>query len=160
MLAFLLSIAQGIKAWDGNGTAESPYILANADDWAAFANKVNDGTYADKHFKLSDTWDNSAAAVTATVGTEQNPFQGTFDGNGKTLRVNIKDVETQGTAPFRNVRGATIKDLIVEGDVTGTFHAAGLVGFVRAGGTTTISGCIVRTFVNNYAGAAISHPQV
>ena len=62
--------------------------------------------------------------------------------------------------PFRNVRGATIKDLIVEGDVTCTFHAAGLVGFVRAGGTTTISGCIVRTFVNNYAGAAISHPQV
>ena len=93
---------------------------------------------------MSNTWDNSAAAVTATVGTEQNPFQGTFDGNGKTLRVNIKDVETQGTAPFRNVRGATIKDLIVEGDVTGTFHAAGLVGFVRAGGTTTISGCIVK----------------
>ena len=67
MLAFLLSIAQGIKAWDGNGTAESPYILANAADWAAFANKVNDGTYADKHFKLSETWDNSAEAVTATA---------------------------------------------------------------------------------------------
>ena len=150
--AFLLSIVQGSEAWDGSGTAESPYILANTADWAAFATKVNDGTYADKHFKLSNTWDNSAAAVTATVGTEQNPFQGTFDGNGKTLRVNINETTTQGTAPFRNVMGATVKDLTVEGSVTGTFHAAGLVGFVRAGGTTTISGCIVKTIVNNYSG--------
>ena len=67
--------------------------------------------------------------------------------------VNISDTETQGTAPFRNVKGATLRKLTVWGEVTGTSHAAGLVGFVRAGGTTTISDCIVRTTVNNSTGS-------
>ena len=163
-LTFLLCLAHGIQAWDGSGTADSPYILANAEDWAKFATNVNDGTYADKHFKLADTWDNSAASVTATVGTEQHPFEGTFDGNGKTLNVSIYNVETQGTAPFCNVKGATIKNLTVKGSVTGTLHAAGLVGFVRAGDMTKVDGCTVNTTVNNstgngkgYIGGVVGH---
>ncbi len=110
---------------------------------------MNAGTDADKCYKLADNWNNSSTAVTATVGTEAHPFTGTFDGNGKTLYVAISETTTNGTAPFRDIQGATIKNLAVEGTVTGRTHAAGLVGIVRAGGTTTISGCVVKTSVTS-----------
>ena len=150
IFALLCAVAHGAWAWSGSGTADSPYILSTGDDWATFVNQVNAGTDAGKHYKLADTWDNSTNAVTVAVGTEAHPFAGTFDGNGKTLCVSITDTDTQnhGTAPFRHVKGATIKNLTVEGSVTGMRHAAGLAGIVHEG-TTTVSGCVVKTTVNN-----------
>ena len=152
ILALLCAVLQGAWAWSGSGTgtADSPYILSTVDDWTTFVNQVNAGTDADKYYKLADTWDNSTNAVTVAVGTEAHPFAGTFDGNGKTLCVSITDTDTQnhGTAPFRHVKGATIKKLTVEGSVTGMRHAAGLAGIVHEG-TTTVSGCVVKTTVNN-----------
>ena len=150
ILALLCAVVQGAAAWSGSGTADSPYILSTGDDWATFVTRVNAGTDADKHYKLADTWDNSTNAVTVAMGTEAHPFAGTFDGNGKTLCVSITDTDTQnhGTAPFRHVKGATIKNLTVEGSVTGMRHAAGLAGIVHEG-TTTVSGCVVKTTVNN-----------
>ena len=150
ILALLCAVVQGAWAWSGSGTADSPYILSTGDDWATFVTRVNAGTDADMYYKLADTWDNSANAVTVAVGTEAHPFAGTFDGNGKTLCVDITDTDTQnhGTAPFRHVKGATIKNLTVEGSVTGMRHAAGLAGIVHEG-TTTVSGCVVKTTVNN-----------
>ena len=166
ILALLCAVVQGAWAWSGNGTADSPYILSTGDDWATFVARVNAGTDAYKHYKLADAWDNSANAVTVAVGTEDHPFAGTFDGNGKTLCVSITDTDTQnhGTAPFRHVKGATIKNLTVEGSVTGVRHAAGLAGIVHEG-TTTVSGCVVKTTVNNsltstddgYIGGVIGH---
>ena len=166
ILALLCAVVQGAWAWSGSGTADSPYILSTGDDWATFVTRVNAGTDADKHYKLADTWDNSTNAVTVAVGTEAHPFAGTFDGNGKTLCVDITDTDTQnhGTAPFRHVKGATIKNLTVEGSVTGMRHAAGLAGIVHEG-TTTVSGCVVKTTVNNsltstddgYIGGVIGH---
>ena len=165
ILALLCAVVQGAAAWSGSGTADSPYILSTGDDWATFVTQVNAGTDADKHYKLADTWDNSTNAVTVAVGTEANPFAGTFDGNGKTLCVSITDTDTQnhGTAPFRHVKDATIKNLTVEGSVTGRTHAAGLVGIVRAGGITIVSNCWVRTIVNcstdgdNHIGGVVGH---
>ena len=166
ILALLCAVVQGAWAWSGSGTADSPYILSTGDDWATFVTQVNAGTDANKHYKLADTWDNSTNAVTVAVGTEAHPFAGTFDGNGKTLCVDITDTDTQnhGTAPFRHVKGATIKNLTVEGSVTGMRHAAGLAGIVHEG-TTTVSGCVVKTTVNNsltstddgYIGGVIGH---
>ena len=164
-IALLCAVVQGAWAWSGSGTADSPYILSTGDDWATFVTRVNAGTDADKHYKLADTWDNSANAVTVAVGTEAHPFAGTFDGNGKTLCVSITDTDTQnhGTAPFRHVKDATIKNLTVEGSVTGRTHAAGLVGIVRAGGITIVSNCWVRTIVNcstdgdNHIGGVVGH---
>ena len=121
ILALLCAVVQGAAAWSGSGTADNPYILSTGDDWATFVTRVNAGTDADKHYKLADTWVNSTNAVTVAVGTEAHPFAGTFDGNGKTLCVSITDTDTQnhGTAPFRHVKDATIKNLTVEGSVTG-----------------------------------------
>ncbi len=105
-----------------------------------------------KYYKLSDSWDNSNSPVTTAVGTESNSFTGTFDGNGKTLNVNISDTSNQGTAPFRHIKdGAVIKNLTTAGSVTGTTHASGLVGFSVDGSAeapNTIDNCIVNVAVS------------
>ena len=162
-IALLCALAQGTWAFDGSGTVDTPYLIKNAADWATFAENVNAGTDADKCYKLDNTFYNDGNPVTTTVGTEAHPFTGTFDGNGKTLNVNISETTTQGTAPFRNIMGATIKNLTVAGTVTGRTHAAGLVGIVRAGGITIVSNCWVRTIVNcstdgdNHIGGVVGH---
>ena len=137
-------------------------IIKNASEWADFAANVNAGTGNDDYYKLADDFDNTESAVTATVGTQEHPFTGLFDGNGKTLNVNINETSTQGTAPFREIAGATIKNLTVSGSVTGTTHASGLVGFTLSG-VNNIDNCVVNTNVtcstsgNRHIGGVVGH---
>lgn len=137
---------------DYTGTKQATFfvkeatIIKNAKEWADFAANVNAGTGNDDYYKLADDFDNTETAVTATVGTQEHPFTGLFDGNGKTLNVNISETSTQGTAPFREIAGATIKNLTVSGSVTGTTYAAGLVGITRSG-VNYIENCVVNTNV-------------
>lgn len=149
----------------GSGTEKDPYIIASETAWNYLADQVNAGnTYSGKTIKLSDDWDNSSSAITATVGTETYPFQGTFDGNGKTLNVNINDASgIQGSAPFRNIAGATIKNLNVVGSVTGSTHSAGLVGLTISGNNTIVN-CIVsadvsitNSSIGNFVGGIVGH---
>ncbi|MBQ3666103.1 MAG: fibronectin type III domain-containing protein [Lachnospiraceae bacterium] len=151
----------------GTGTAEDPFVISTVEDWATFAANINAGINADAYYQLSDDFD-STTAVTTTVGTTTNPFKGVFDGNGKTINVAITDTQTQGTAPFRAISdGAVIENLTVEGTVTGTTHAAGLVGFSQSGSAekpNTIEGCIVNTIVsvpatsgNRHMGGVVGH---
>lgn len=137
-------------------------IIKNASEWADFAANVNAGTGNDDYYKLADDFDNTESAVTATVGTQEHPFTGLFDGNGKTLNVNINETSTQGTAPFREIAGATIKNLTVSGSVTGTTHASGLVGFTLSG-VNYIDNCVVNTNVtcstsgSRHIGGVVGH---
>ena len=94
---------------DYTGTKQTTFyvkeatIIKNATEWATFAENVNAGTGNGDYYKLADDFDNTEAAITATVGTEAHPFTGLFDGNGKTLNVEISETSTQGTAPFREI---------------------------------------------------------
>jgi len=159
-IALLMMLLTTATAWadiEGNGTENEPFMLKTAADWATFAANVNAGTNADKYYKLDDSWDNSANAVTATVGTSDHPFTGTLDGNGQTLTVSIDDTSNQGTAPFRYISGgAVIKNLTVTGSVTGTTHAAGLVGLSKDGSAESpniIEGCTVNVNVTVNTGS-------
>ena len=107
-------------------------------------------------------------SITHSAGSAGHEFMGTFDGNYHTLTVNITETTAQGTAPFREIRGATIRKLITTGSVTGTTHAAGLVGFARgdASVTNTIERCKVATNVtvttangngNYHCGGVVGH---
>ena len=164
--------------WSGDGTTEGNYTLtvaglspysgsqtlnytvksadmtiSSVEEWNQFAENVNSGTdYQGKYVKLVA----DVGEISTMVGTNDHRFKGTFDGNGKTLNVNINDTSNQGAAPFRYISdGAVIKNLTVTGSVTGTTHAAGLVGF-SVGGTdaspNTIEGCTVSASVTVNAG--------
>ena len=145
-MTLLLALFTTVGAWaeiTGHGTPNDPYVLNTAGDWATFANESNAVTYwgSNVYVKLSDTWDNSASAVTTMVGTSDHKFRGTFLGNGKTLTLNLTTDGSEYTAPFRYVDGATINFLHTAGTVNGgnQKYATGLIG--SSEGTVNITAC-------------------
>ena len=117
--------------FEGNGTEEQPYLIRSAEDWNTLSEHINSGgtQYNGKYYKLTE--DISVSTVLGnrpdtTTDSEDNPFIGTFDGDGHTLNVNINDPVF--AAPFAVAHNATIKNINVTGSVTSTSnHASGLV---------------------------------
>ena len=148
--------------FSGSGTEDDPYIISDAADWEAFANHVNnntdDGKYVGAYYKLADNFDNSGDAITAMVGTEAHPFQGTFDGNGRTMNLGISTSDG-GAAPFHYINGATIRNLNVTGSVDGDLHTAAIVGFSN-GTNNRIEDCVVAATIgggSSHAGGILGH---
>ena len=117
--------------------ADGNYIIANADDWNTFATMVaNVESFSGKTVKLA----NSDITVTTMVGTEANPFCGTFDGGGNTLTFNYS-TDADNAAPFQWIKNAVIKNMTVTGEITTSkMFAAGFVA--RAHGDNAIENCV------------------
>ncbi|MBE5871866.1 MAG: hypothetical protein E7294_11485 [Lachnospiraceae bacterium] len=144
------------------------YTIKTAAGWKAFCECLEDTSYkqfAGKTVTLSQ----DINEIDRSAGTRDMPFQGIFDGNGKTLTVNIKDTGKEGTALFRAISdGAVIRNINVEGTITGGTHVAGLVGFSDKGDAehpNTIQNCRVSTGVsvpsqfegNKHMGGVVGH---
>ena len=106
-------------AWPGLGTSDSPWEISSKAQLDSLADTVANNLYnwsSDKYFKLGDTFDNSATPFTRIIGNIAKTFKGNFDGNGKTIYVNISSTEdTVGL--FAKLREATVKNLTVYGSV-------------------------------------------
>ncbi len=141
-----------IIKWDYAGDL----VIKSADDWNSFASAVAAGnSYEGKVVQLG----RDIEGVSETVGTEDCPFKGTFDGAGHTLDLNIENTNDQGTAPFRYISDATIRNVKVTGDVLGNMYCAGLVGFAWSG-TNRIMNCEVAANVNcssSHCGGILGH---
>ena len=134
---------------DHAGTEADPYPIYTTQQWNLLAERVNNQsqTYSGKFFKLmadiTVTESVSSGAPVTMVGiSDDNSFQGTFDGNGHTLTLNYNDTrDADFCAPFRYIKNATIQYLHVDGTIYKTKgkNAGGLVG--KAVGNNTISNC-------------------
>ena len=124
----------------GAGTEDDPFLISNATEWNDFANGVTNGTtYSGKFVKLT-----ADISVTTMAGaSDANSFQGTFDGDGHTLTLNMSDFTEQYLAPFRYVGNATIKNLKTAGTrSTSGQYAGGLIAKIVNGSTVSIEGCV------------------
>ena len=79
------------------------------------------------------------------IGGNATPYNGTFDGNGHTITVNVNTASS--AALFAVVKGdAVLKDLTVAGSVTTTASSTGAAGLVAqvsgSSGTITIMNCV------------------
>ncbi len=127
--------------FSGSGTNVDPYRIGTAAQWDALGALVAfDAKMAAKRYLLV-----SNIVVTTTIGDSGHPFSGVFDGAGHTLVLDIDDTANQGTAPFRYIDGATILNVRTAGEVAGTMHCSGLVGFAR--GTNLVAQCEVAASV-------------
>lgn len=143
---------------------EGYYLLGSAQDWKDFAAIVN------------NTNPTANARMTADIdlGNDQTKigdfhvayaYGGIFDGQGHTLNVNYystSSIVAEGytIAPFRNIKGATIKNLTVTGSITGYRHPAGVVGYTVSPSTNLISNVTVSATINiveSYGGGFIGH---
>lgn len=122
---------------DGEGN----HLLSSAQDWKDFAAIVNSGTNPAANAKM--TADIDLGNDQTMVGTSSVPYQGSFDGQGHTLKVAYNTSEST-IAPFRYVAGSTqtIENLHVNGTIYTTGCAAGGV-VCSIAGNLTIKKCWV-----------------
>ena len=148
------NIGANLQPLGGDGSAAKPYLINNYAEFLMFTSYVNSGkTMRGQSVKLmndikgvktsvgSIKFDNRGRVLgpndTEGVGTEiilgNIPFQGEFDGNGKTVTVNMNNTSAIASGLFANVAdSAYIHDVTIAGNVTSTYkHASGLAGFVR-----------------------------
>ncbi len=121
-----------VSVWDGssvaddyesgNGTEDSPYEIASAEQFAYFAQRISSGYETEAYYVLSCDLDLSAANWTPIGGYPDNIFEGTFDGRGHTIRYVISSYSPTGPyysfiGLFEYVEG-DISNLDVEGSIT------------------------------------------
>lgn len=150
---------------EGAGTAESPYLIYDADDLIKFREeadkKINVCAELAGDITLSKEW--------LPIGSS-TPYSGTFDGKNHEISGLTIATEAANQGLFGQINGATVKNLRVDGKVTcgtknnniggivgymwlgnvencsfsGTVkggYAGGIVGGLNAKGAITISGC-------------------
>jgi len=157
LLASAVASADPIP-YDGQ-TADGDYTISTATQLSQLANNLPSGGFSGSTFTLQNDIDASAelSAWGRPIGVVKGfdfwsnpavPFRGTFDGCGHIIRnLNVSCTKSSGWGLFGNVAGADIRNLTVEGTMSGSScSTAGLlVGKVDA--DTTISNCTVRAEV-------------
>ena len=99
---------------------DSVYEISNGGQLFSFAAMVNAGNSGVTRFKAKLTKDiNLDNHPWTPIGTEANPFVGTFDGNGKTISgLNLTTTGAAHEGLFGYVTSSTVKNFTVDGVVT------------------------------------------
>ena len=101
---------------------------------------------------LENDVDLSGADAWVGFGTNERPFQGSFNGNGHTVK--LKD----GSMPlFCYAKEATIKNVVVKS--TGTIKWAGVVGHMYGGTIQNCGNLSNVTEISEYAGGVVAYAR-
>lgn len=165
----------------GSGTSSDPYLIFNPIQLDQVRNFLGQSGVCFKLMADIDLTefiaDNYPSDGWLPIGNSSATFQGTFDGNGKTISgLTINRVSTDYVGFFGYISGATIKDLTVvavsirgkqyvggiaghsdgsnislcevEVNLTGTDYLGGIVGYCKSSYyTSTIQNCIATTTI-------------
>lgn len=120
---------------NGKGTEAEPYLIPELEELEVFRDYINGGNGGGEFFKLTADIDMSSkySAETGTswtpIGNVSNRFSGNFDGDGhKISGLYINRIEDdQGLFGYVREDG-TVKNLGVEGIVSGDCFVGGIVG--------------------------------
>ena len=138
---------------DGLGTAAYPYQISTADQLKLFRDKVNNVTKeADTQIcaELTEDIDLNGEAWTPIGNyTEGNQiyYEGTFDGGGHTVSGLNVTGKFRYVSLFGAVKGGTIKNLTVAGNVSHNYYSTGLDCHV--GGI--VGGALDAATIENYS---------
>lgn len=158
MLLLVMAILMPYRgAWaqtqpsSGNGEVDSPYIITTAEELKWFRDEVNRGKYS-ICAKISDEVDvidmstvchvedksqNLEEKSWVPIGNNNNKYQGTFDGNNKTITNLYINASQNYMGLFGCTYEGTIKNLTFEyANVTKTNNYAGVLVGKAFGGST------------------------
>ena len=140
--------------WEGNGTANAPYVIDTPEELNTLAMMVNGGEYfidtyfelgADIAYEYTSDWDDTTSEennFTAIGGGSNNcVFMGVFDGKGYTIsgiRIN-KNEQCQGL--FGMTLGAVIKNIVLTDTriISNNSNIGGIVGLNQG----TVENCLL-----------------
>lgn len=119
----------------GSGSAEDPYLIADASQLRWFAAQVNDNSKSTICAQLTDDIDLESKEWTPIGKNYSYAYKGTFDGQKHTVSgLFISGSASQNCGLFGYVEKGTVKDLTVQGTITLTgsggssYGAGGIVG--------------------------------
>lgn len=129
----------------------NPTAINSPEKLYEFQNQVNNGELTNQaYFKLTD--DIALSGDFTPIGTKENPFTGTFDGNGYTISnliinsttaSNVKYVGLFGyVSSSARIRNVKLQNVSIS---EGATHAGGIVGYNEG---ATISNCEVTSTTN------------
>lgn len=137
----------------GSGTSSDPYKIYYPDQLHQVRNYLNQsGVY----FKLMNDIDitewneaNNPGQGWEPIGVQSAPFKGVFDGNNKKITgFSITRGSTDYVGFFGYIDGATVKNLTIEGPVTGHSYVGAFVGY---GTNCTLSGLTHKGAITAYS---------
>lgn len=139
----------------GSGTTDDPYLITTANELNQTRNNLEACYKLMRDIDLTE-WlsENNPLQGWMPVGTKDEPFKGTFDGNGKTLKLFINRPDQENVGFMGVVDRATIKNLTVKGNITGKTAVGGIIGYcnVRTSPACEIENC---HYVGNVNGGGI-----
>lgn len=149
--------------FSGSGTEADPFIIENNTKLLKLASLVNDNFSSPYgastvYYKLSDDFDNSSEPFTGTIGNATTKtFHANFDGNQKTIHLNIEGGSFTYLGLLGYASGAVIKNLRTEGVVTslystGTHYIGGIVGYAT---DTEIINCVSAMSISEKASGTV-----
>ena len=143
---------------DAAASTDQNMTISSTDDWNTFCTMVSDakGQYNVNAELLADITVTKIAAYNSAEA-----YRGTFEGNGHTLTLNIKD-KANNTALFSHAATATIRNLNVNGSVEGINYTAALVGCVDNGATFVAENCHVSASIittRQHAGGLVGQTE-
>ena len=114
--------------WSGSGTSAEPYLIASKEDLEELATIVDGGdSFEGKFFKLTS----DISGVTNVIGKMNTGcFKGNFDGNDKTVTLNVDATDTDNCNGLFSYNEGTIKNLNIDGTANctnGEFPRAGSI---------------------------------
>ena len=159
-------IGENLKPIGGKGTQTDPYQITNLAELTALANVVNNGNSMEgKYIKVM----NDIKGVSTTIGYFDDAqkdnkdiyFKGDFDGNGKTITLNLKQTAKKSLALIGDAAyPANIHDVIVDGTVNSTYsYVAGVCAKINGGQGSKVSNCTNKATVNgaSYVGGVVGY---
>ena len=135
----------------GDGSEDSPFIISTYEHLKDFATYVNNGTLNTEHVKLADDLENgildcSGKTDFEPIGNGSKQFEGTFDGNGKTIsNLSMTNVNSKNVGLF-GYNDGTIKNLTLSSCTIsgGSSSSPSYIGALAGENAGSISGCTVK----------------
>jgi len=129
--------AYAAGAFEGNGTAESPYLISTKEDLVKLSDLMNSNEtaaeYNNKYYKQVANIDLEGIIYEPIGNWSENAsnctFSGTYDGNY--CEVKGLCVNKDGRGGLFSLLTGSVKNLSVWGDITGTVETGGIAGNIH-----------------------------
>ncbi len=121
----------GMPAQDADGN----YLITNGASLVWFAKHVNAGNTTANALMTKDV--DLTGIDFPSIGNSSQKYSGTFDGQGYTISGYTKTTTSDYTGIFGYVKGATVKNITLKGDLTLAHGHSGFIGHAETSGTFT-----------------------
>ena len=149
-----LKSVKTIRFAAGNGSYDNPYIIRTPEDMVAVYQLSTESNLENVYFKVQDgieELDLTKDGISYNPIGLTKPFKGNFNGNNAKFILNITRSSNYSALFGQIGEGGTVKNLSVEGTVSGTSFVSGIVGYSTGGIIDNVSNKATLSSTGNWA---------